>query len=262
MSSKTIKIAIGAAAFFLTTPIHADQGAFEEANFSGTATGQYSYVDLPSLPDPTVKGIAGEGEFALGAGVHVQGNAGYNYVTLPGTHISNWNIGGSGYWRGEMGRAGALVNYTDIHLSVLGSAHTTNFGGFGEYFANDYFTFGVKGGGFSGDVDGGYAGIQVTGYVFSDFAVSGGINYAHVNRIGAETDLSVQGEYLLSEEIPFSVFSSYTYSDISDGGGRMSTFQVGIRFYFNTDGFSSLTERQRSGTVGSIGTFSPASLTF
>lgn len=256
VSRKTVMTAVGAA-FLFASPIKAEPGAFEEANFSGTLTGDYSYVDLDGLPDPNIKGIGGEGEFALGAGLHVQGNAGYNYATLPGTHLSNWNLGGSFFWRGEMGRAGAIVNYTDVHLSVLGSAHTTNYGAFGEYFANDQFTVGVKGGGFSGDFSGGYAGIQLTGYVFPDFAVTGAFNYTHLNRVGAETDLGIQGEYLLSQETPFAVFAGYTYSDISDGGGNVSTFMVGLRFYFNTDGFSSLMERQRSGTVGTIGTFGP-----
>ena len=261
MSRTTVITAVGTA-LLLSTPIFAEPGAFEEANFSGTLTGEYSYVSLSGLPDTNIKGIAGEGEFALGAGVHAQGHAGYNYATLPGTHLSNWNLGGSGYWKGQMGRAGAVVNYTDVHLSVLGSAHTTNYGAFGEYFANDDFTFGVKGGGFSGDFDGGYAGVQVTGYLFPDFALTGGIGYTHLNRIGAETDLTVQGEYLLSQETPFAVFAGYTYSDLSDGGGNVSTFLVGLRFYFNTDGFSSLKERQRSGTVGTIGGFGPVGLRF
>lgn len=256
--------AVGAAAFFLAAPLHAEQepGAFDEANFSGTVTGQYAYLDLTGLPNPNIKGIAGEGEFALGAGLHAQFNAGYNYATLPGAHISNWNLGGSGYWKGAMGRAGVLVNYTDVNLSVLGSAHTTNFGAFGEYFANEYFTFGVKGGGFSGDVKGGYAGAQVTGYVFPDFAITAGMNYTHFNHISAETDLGIQAEYLIDHELPFAGFAGYTYSDLSDGGGTVSTFLVGLRFYFNTDGFSSLIERQRSGTVGTIGNFGPVALNF
>jgi hypothetical protein len=249
-------------ALLLATPVYAQPGAFDEANFSVTLTGQYSYVSLRDLPDPNIKGIAAEGEFALGAGLHVQGHGGYNYATLPGTHLSNWHAGGSGYWKGQMGRAGVVVTYTGVNLSVLGSAHTTNVGAFGEYFANDNFTFGIKGGGFRGDFDGGYAGIAVTGYVFPDFAVTGGMSYTHLDRIAAETDMTVQGEYLLSHETPFAVFAGYTYSDISDGGGNVSTFIVGLRFYYNTDGFSSLVERQRSGTVGDIGTFGPIGLKF
>ena len=77
---------------------------------------------------------------------------------------------------------------------------------------------------------------------------------------GAETALSVQGEYLLSEETPIAVFAGYTYSDLSNAGGHVSTFLMGLRFYFNTDGFSSLTERQRSGTVGTIGNFGAVGL--
>jgi hypothetical protein len=257
------KSAVGAAALLLATPLLADEpGPFDEANFSGILTGDYSYDAASQFPNTNTKGISGEGEFALGAGLHIQGDAGYHYTTLPGTHLGTWNLGGSGYWRGQMGRAGVVVNYTDINLSALGSANTTNFGGFGEYFANDQFTFGVKGGGFSGDASGGYAGVSVTGYVFPDFAVSGGINYTHLDRFGAETDLSVQGEYLISEDVPFAVFAGYTYSDLSDGGGRVNTFVVGLRFYYNTDGFKTLVERHRGGTVGNIGTFGPVGLQY
>ncbi|HVZ69888.1 MAG TPA: hypothetical protein VG891_10520 [Rhizomicrobium sp.] len=256
---RSIKSAVGAAALLLATPLLAEEpGPFDEANFSGILTGDYSYESASQFPDTNIKAISGEGEFALGAGIHVQGNAGYRYATLPGTHLSNWNLGGSGYWRGQMGRTGFVVNYTDVNLAALGSASTTNYGAFGEYFANDNFTVGVKGGGFSGDFSGGYAGVSVTGYVFPDFAVSGGIGYTHLNHFGAETDLSVQGEYLLSEETPFAVFAGYTYTDLSDGGGRVHTVVVGVRFYFNTDGFRTLVERQRGGTVGAIGTFGPA----
>jgi len=257
------RTAVGTAtALLLATPLWAaEPGAFDEANFSGTATGTYAYEAASQFPNTNTKGISGEGEFALGAGLHLQGNAGYNYTTLPGTHLSNWNLGGSSYWRGQMGRAGFVVNYTDVNLAALGSASTTNYGAFGEYFPNDDFTFGVKGGGFSGDANGGYAGVSVTGYVFPDFAVTGGMGYTHLNRFGAETDLSVEGEYLISEETPFAMFGGYTYSDLSDGGGTVHTFHVGVRFYFNTDGFSTLIERHRGGTVGTIGTFGPRGLT-
>lgn len=255
------KTAAGVAVFLLATPLLAEPGPFDEANFSSVLTGAYGYETATALPDISIKGISGAGEFALGAGIHVQGNAGYRYDTLPGTHIGAWNAGGAGYWQNETVRAGAVVNHTNINFAALGlSADTTNYGAFGEYFANDSFTFGVKGGGFSGDFSGGYAGVSVIGYVFPNFAISGGIDYTRFNHIAAETDLSVQGEYLLSEDTPFAIFAGYTYSDISDGGGRAHTFVVGIRFHYNTDGYRTLVERQRGGTVGNVGGFEPSGL--
>ncbi len=252
---KSITTAFGAAALFLAFPSQAEQ----EANFSGTLTGQYGYAILSGAPDANIVGTAGEGEFALGAGIHAQVNAGYNHVSQSGLHAYDWNVGGSPYWKGDMGRAGVIVNYTKVDIAGLG-IHTTNFGGFGEYFANDMFTFGLKAGGYGGTLSGAYFGAAMTGYVFPNFAVSGGINYTHLDNAGAETALSVQGEYLLSEETPIAVFAGYTYSDLSNAGGHVSTFLMGLRFYFNTDGFSSLTERQRSGTVGTIGNFGAVGL--
>jgi hypothetical protein len=241
---------------FVTVPTLAD-----EANFSGTLTGRQTYINPSYLPDASMWGVSGEGEFGLGAGVHTQVNAGYSHLSDSGVTADNWNVGGAAYWKGDIGRAGAVVNYSKVDLSILG-AHATNYGVFGEYFANEYFTFGVKAGGYDGDVSGAYVGAAMTGYVFPDFAITGAINYTHLNHAGAETNLHLDGEYLISEETPVAAFAGYTYSDLSNDGGHLNTFMVGLRYYFNTDGFASLTERQRSGTVGAIGTFGLAGLSF
>lgn len=253
MLRTTLPAACVAATFLFGTPASADEGV--ETNFAGTATGQYLYLDVGGQ-GVSIKGIAGEGKFGLGAGIHVQAQASYNYATLPGTHLTNWSIGGAPYWESEMGRLGAVANYYKAQFLGL-SGHTTTFGGFGEYFANPYFTFGLKGGGYAGDVSGSYAGAQVTGYVFPDFAVTGAFSYIRVNRLASQTNLSLQGEYLLSEDLPIAVFAGYVYGDVSNGGGTTHKGLIGVRLYLNSDGYSTLVDRQRHGTVGTIGHFGP-----
>jgi len=244
---------LAAAALCLGSVARADEDV--EANFAGTATGQFLYLDLQGF-GVSIKGLGAEGKFGLGAGIHVQAQASYNYATLPGSHISNWSIGGTPYWEGEMGRVGMVANHYQAHFFGFTGSSTT-YGGFAEYFANPNFTFGLKGGGYSGDLAGSYAGAQVTGYVFPDFALTGGFTYIRANRLGSQTDLSVQGEYLLSHDVPVSVFVGYSYGDVSNGGGPNHKALVGVRVYLNSDGYESLVDRQRHGTVGAIGHFGP-----
>jgi hypothetical protein len=174
---------------------------------------------------------------------------------------NDWNTGGSVYWKCTDFRGGAIVNHTKFDLAGL-SAHTTNYGAFGEYYANDRFTFGVNAGGFGGDVRGVYVGGGATGYVFPDFAVSGTIGYTRFNGIGEETDLGLRGEYLLSEETPIAAFAGYTHSDLPGGVGHINMIVMGLRLYTNSDGFATLVDRQRFGTVGALADFLPAGLNF
>lgn len=252
MRKSTLAV-ISAATLCLGSAAPADEEV--EANFAGTITGQFLYLDVQGF-GVSIKGLGGEAKFGLGAGLHVQAQASYNYATLPGNHITNWSIGGAPYWESEMGRVGVVANHYQAHYFGFTGSSTT-FGGFAEYYANPYFTFGVKGGGYTGDLDGSYAGAQVVGYVFPDFALTGAFTYIRANRLGSQTDLSVQGEYLLSQDVPVSVFVGYSYGDVSNGGGRNHKAMVGVRVYLNSDGYTALVDRQRHGTVGAIGRFGP-----
>jgi hypothetical protein len=94
-----------------------------------------------------------------------------------------------------------------------------------------------------------------------DFAASLGVSYNHINHAIDETDVSLQGEYLLSEEIPVSGFVGYTFSSLSNGFGNANTIFVGIRLYTNSTG-STLVERQRNGTTAALTSFGPLGLNF
>jgi hypothetical protein len=231
----------------------------DDVNFAGTLTGQYSHIGLDNLPDAEVWGLDGAGVVGLGdTGLNAELDVGYNHLTVAHGHANDWNIGGSLFWKGDQGRVGANVNYT--HVDVYGlDAHTTNYGAFGEYYADDMFTFSGRAGGFGGDIDGAFVGGGVTGYVFPDFAASVGLYYNHINHAANETDISLNGEYLLSEEIPVSAFLGYTHSSLTNGGGNADTVFVGIRLYTNSTG-TTLVERQRNGTTGTLTNFGPLGL--
>ncbi len=257
MFRKTILSTVSVLAMLLSAPVLAD-----DLDFAGTLTGQYTHVDLSGLPDANLWGFNGAGVIGLNdTGLNVELDAGYNHLTDSGVHANDWNIGGSLFWKGDQGRVGANVNYTQVDVSPF-NANTTNYGGFGEFYANQMFTFGLKAGGFGGNTSGDYVAGGVTGYVFPDFAVLGSIDYTHFNHAIDETDFTAQGEYLLSEETPISAFLGYTYSDLSNGGGHANTFFVGLRLYTNNNGATTLVDRQRSGTVGGLASFGPIGLNF
>ncbi|HVZ69889.1 MAG TPA: hypothetical protein VG891_10525 [Rhizomicrobium sp.] len=233
----------------------------DDLDFAGTLTGQYSHIGLDNLPDAEVWGVNGAGAVGLGdTGLNAELDAGYNHLTVAHAHANDWNIGGSLFWKGAEGRVGVNVNYTQANAYGL-TADTTNYGGFGEYYANDMFTFSAKAGGFSGDIDGAFVAGGVTGYVFPDFAASLGVSYNHIDNALNETGVSLNGEYLLSEEIPVSAFVGYTYSSLSNGGGNANTVFVGLRLYTNSTG-TTLVERQRNGTTAALTAFGPLGLNF
>lgn len=231
----------------------------DNLDFAGTLTGQYTHVGLNDLPNAEIWGVNGAGAIGLGdTGLNAELDAGYNHMTIAHGHANDWNIGGSLFWKGDQGRIGANVNYTEVDVYGL-KAHTTNYGGFGEYYADDMFTFSAKAGGFSGDTDGSFVAGGVTGYVLPDFAASLGVSYTHINHAIDETDVSLQGEYLLSEQIPVSGFVGYTFSSLSNGLDDANTIFIGIRLYTNSTG-STLSERQRNGTTAALTTFGPLGL--
>ncbi len=256
MFRKAILTSVSALAM-ISAPAFAD-----DFDFASTLSGQYTHVDLSDLPNAETWGLNGAGKIGLGdTGLNAELDAGYNHLTVLHGHANDWNIGGALFYKNDMGRIGANVNYTKVDVSFF-DAHATNYGGFAEFYASDMFTFNAKVGGFSGDIDGVYAGGGVTGYVFPDFGVTASLNYNHINHGFDETDLSLQGEYLLSEEIPVSGFVGYTYSGLSEGAGYGNTLFVGLRLYTNTTGAATLVDRQRSGTVGSLTGFGPLGLNY
>ncbi len=232
------------------------------ADFAGTLQGNYSNIDISggggNVNDWSV---AGSGAFGLGmSGLKVEVDGGYNNASENGGgSLTDWNIDGALIWQCAQGRIGASVGYNDIQFEHSGSGNATNYGGFGEWFASPMFTVGVKGGGISdNDHSGGsadYFGGEVVLYAMPDLAFNGTIDYFSLGGGGSSdniTNYGITAEWLVSETTPISVYGGYTYTDISHGGSA-NTWLVGVKVYTNSNGASTLVDRQRSG-VASWGT--------
>ena len=161
-----------------------------------------------------------------------------------------------------MGRVGLNVAYTSDSTHGV-NASVINYGVFGEYYANDQFTLGLRGGGAtlsgstggfggvfgSGSTTGGYVGGEVVGYATPDFSVLGHVEYIGVKQ-GSQTSAGARAEYLFSESLPISGWVGYDYATLSGGGASVSsnTFRVGLRYYIGGGG--SLVQHDRSGVDG------------
>jgi hypothetical protein len=208
-------------------------------------------------------GGSGAGMFGFGSNFAGQVNAGYHTydVSGGGGSIDDWDVGGSIFWRGANGRIGATVGYNSVSGGGS-SGNVTNYGAFGEYFAGNMFTLGAKGGALSG---GGihssyYLGAEAEFYVMPDLAFTGGYDYDSISSgaVSANT-WSIQGEWLVSERTPVSVFAGYDNTSIDHGGPSINTWIIGVKIYTDPEGPAPLVERQRSGaeqwgnSTGAIG---------
>lgn len=215
-----------------------------------TVSADYSYVDVNhSFGHLNVGGVGLSGVMPLGSSAFVlQGDAAYHNLSADGYSINNWNAGGSVAWTSAMGRVGLAGSYTGYEVS--GShADIGSYGVYGEWYPNDRFTVGVKGGGatvsgaFGGDSTFGYAGGELVGYVTPDLTLTGTVDWAGRDGTNITTG-GVQAEYLISHSLPLSVFGGYSYTDYS-GFAAANTVNVGIKYYFGGGG--SLNEHQRHG---------------
>jgi hypothetical protein len=224
------------------------------ADFSGTLQGDYAHVDVSNNGGSGNEwGGAGSARFSLGTwGLNAQVDGGYHQLSANGSNatLDDWDVDGSLFWLGSMGRAGASVGYNGLNISNGGgNANLTNYGAFGEWYAAPSFTLGVKGGGASLSNNGGtadYVGGEAVWYVMPDVDVNGTIDYVSLSGLHL-TNYSANAEWLVSESTPIAIYGGYTRSELSGGGAN--TWLIGVKFYTNSNGSSTLVDRQRSGNV-------------
>jgi hypothetical protein len=225
------------------------------ADFSGTLQGDYAHVDVSNGGGSGDEwGGAGSGRFSLGSwGLNAQVDGGYHQLSANGGGgtVDDWNVDGSLFWLGSMGRVGASVGYNGLNVSGGGgNGHVTNYGGFAEWFAAPMVTIGAKGGAASTSGNGGtadYFGGEAVWYVIPDVDLNGTIDY--VSLTGEHlTNYAANVEWLVSESTPVSIYGGYGRTEIS-GGGAANTWLVGLKFYTNSNGSSTLVDRQRTGNV-------------
>jgi len=226
-------------------------------DFSGTLSGDYANISASAGSSANSWGGNGQGTFGLGSNWSVELDAGYHNLSASGSSIDNWTVAGDAFWTGMSGRLGAQVGYGSTN-GGFGTLHATNYGVVGEWWANPNLTVSGKFGGFNatGGTNGYYGGGAVTGYIHSNFALSGGIDYTHISHLGNDTDYTVQGEWLVSQTTPISVFGGYTYSQIS-GFSHLNTWFVGLRLYCDGPGAGTLVDRQHQGSLLTTDGFGP-----
>ena len=234
-------------------------GAFA-TDFSGNVSGDYANLNGGGA-NANIWGVSGSGVFDVASDWNIGLDAGYHNLNGSGANINTWNISGNAFYHAPQGRVGVVVGYSS---SDGGGANfnLTNYGAGGDWFAGKMWTLSAKAGAFNGSFgsNGYYVGGGVTAYAMPDLAFSATYDYAHLSHFGAhEGDWTLQGEWLVSESTPVSVYGGYQGTDIRSGMGNVSfnTWFVGLRWYCNGDGSTTLVDRQRNGTLGWSGSFSP-----
>ena len=216
-------------------------------------------------------GFNAAGAFGLGMndiGGQIDGS--YHRISVSSVDANIWNVGGSIFWAPGTGRFGPSVSYSKLDL---GSAfpgidvHATTYGAFSEFFINNAFTAGLKGGGTtgtwnlsgfgSGSSSGAYVGGELIGYATPNFAIKGNVDYVDVGGSHV-TNYGASAEYLLSDTTPISIFGGYTRTSLSNAGGHGDTWMIGLKAYVTRA--DSLVAHHRTGTLGTIAT--PTGLQF
>jgi len=244
-----LRSTILASAGALALATFATGAAQAEGDFSGVLGADYAHLDANGGSGNSW-GINGSGAFGFGMSNLVgEVDGAYRNESGGGLNADDWNIDGSVFWRAAQGRLGAVVGYSSTHVSALGTVHATNYGGFGEWYLGNV-TLGAKAGGFSGSghSDGDYLGAALSLYAMPDLAFRGSYDYAHVQHAGNENDWTIQGEWLVSEQTPVSVFAGYENSHLS-GLSSLNIWFVGIKLYTNSNGSTTLVDRQRNGAA-------------
>ena len=256
--SRSLLAGSAIAAAFLATSAQ----AAAPNGYVGTFSADYWHTDVSGGGgNGDTWGLNGALAFGLNdVGGEVDGS--FHRISASSQSANIWGVGGSIFWAPGTFRAGPSVSYTKLDLTGSASGlniHATSYGVFGEFFVNDAFTAGLRGGGAdggfgvtgfgSGSATGGYIGGELTGYATQDFAIRGSFDYVELGG-GHANSYGINAEYLFSEDTPVSVFGGYTRTNLSGGLGHNDTFLIGLKFY--TSGPAPLVTRHRTGTLGTI----------
>jgi hypothetical protein len=225
--------------------------------------GDYSYISANHGGAANDFGGEAGGILPFGGGFSGQVEGAYHNLSENhgGGSADVYDVGGALAWSNDMGRIGANVAYSNVSSGGVNGS-VTNYGVFGEYYAGDQFTIGLRGGGASlqgsgtfgglggsGSTTGGYVGAELVGYATPDFDVQGHVEYDGIKQ-GSQTRVGVMAEWLFSEEIPISGTVGYDYTTLSGGGASESTNTVSVGLHYYIGGNGSLVQRHRSGVDG------------
>ncbi len=232
----------------------------DNLDFAGTLTGKYSNVNPSVSQSLNQWNLDGQAILGLGDGFSLQLNAGYVATETRSFDTDQWNLGGSVLYTESFGRVGANFGWSEAS-NTWDSYGQYNYGLFGEYFAADYLTVGAKAGMFSGKLDGHYFGANLTGYALPNLSFTGSVDHAQINRIAHDTIYTLQGEYLVSDDLPISFFAGYSYTQFTNYAGNQKTFFLGLRFFMNSNA-TTLVEHHRTGTVGALSNYGVSNIIY
>jgi hypothetical protein len=216
------------------------------ADPSGTLGVDYNYTTAPGASGHIDDwGVSGNIAAPITSNLTVQGDAAYDgFNETGGSNFHTDYISGTGFWQGAKARIGLTAGYNQLGASGF-SFNYENYGAFGELYATNQLTFGIKGGGLTASgLHATYFGGEIVGYAMPNLALTGtydylGVSGGHINAYGANV------EYLLSSTTPISITGGYTYTD-AGSGFHLNTWMIGAKFYFGGKG-TTLVDHQRSG---------------
>lgn len=222
--------------------------ALANMQYSGTLSGVFESTHAGY---DTAKSYGGGGQALFSfdrPGFNAQLSGAYE---VGDNHTGNiWFGDADVFWRDPKGSIGFSVAHEVFNATSL-DAKVTSYGAFGEWYFHKDLTFRIKGGAFSGDASGGFGGAGVEYFLMPDFGLTGDYTYLTTHGLSTST-LSAGAEYLVSEDLPFSVRIGY---DRTTGGGQTAeTFMLQVKYHFGLSG--SLLDWSHRGPVSWNGSLS------
>jgi hypothetical protein len=273
---------ISVIATLAASPAAADQ-LMGFAGFADLAYSNISFDDSSSSDDSLNNfNIGGGIAFPVDEIPNIAWQLDGSYSSQSGDDASRivWNLGGNVFWAGPQSRWGINVNYET--LTDYGSL--TNGGVFAEWYLGNFTIAGkggwLWGGGTPNGGRGNYLGAQGGGYFIPNLWVGGSVTWSDMvsgatlyggggippcggatcgRRDLTETNFTIDGEFLVSQTLPLTVFGGYTYTDwqISENVSNpllasgedfnTNTFFIGVRYYLG--GMGSLMDVHRNGNL-------------
>jgi hypothetical protein len=246
---KIAHVALPALCFSAALALTASSAAKAD-DFSGLLTGGYSNESGHGTNDD-VWHIDATGAVTLGdSGFNAQVSGGYandsdNTCRPSSCSFDVWHGGGTVFYRMPDSQLGALVDYIGVN-----GGHATEYGGFGDYYLSDSLTVGIEGGGLDEGhgASGGFVGGNFTWYVVPDFALKIYADYIPLNSNEGSL-VGIEGEYLVSHEIPVGVYLGDTYTHNHAFGATFNANVVSIGLRWHLDSGTSLVDHQRNGVA-------------
>jgi hypothetical protein len=215
----------------------------------GSVSGQYGNVNTDAGDANTWTG-GGSITAGIAQGINIQGDLGYSTIDPDGGGSADvWTFGGSVFYRAPQFAFGANIGRTNVDLNP-GDFNVTNYGAFGEFYANEMFTLYANGGWLDGDfnTDGSYIGGGVRVYPMPNLGLTGSLTHNTTDG-GDANQYGVRAEYMFSAMMPISVYGGYDRVDF-DGSTDANVWTIGLRFQFGGPE-GTLVERDRTGPIRS-----------